>query len=103
MVSVYVGYNSVPVYGARLLFSPKRKLNQKKYMSWFDLVHLTDRKYFIHYPFSYDTHDDIIQPKQHVPLTRWKFLISFCNQFSIVPPILSTFTIKKSSLKKTKK
>ena len=56
--------------------------------------------YFIHDPFNYDTHNDIVQPKEHVALTHWKCLLSFCNQFSIVLPTLSTLKAIKSSLKK---
>ena len=59
-------------------------------MLWSDSVHLMDTKDFLRSPFNYDAHDDIVQPKQHVVLTHWEFLLSFCNQFSIVPPTLST-------------
>ena len=37
--------HNVPVYGARMLFSPK-------YMLWSGYVHLIDSKYFIHRPFN---------------------------------------------------
>ena len=57
--------NNVPAYGARMLFSPKRKSNLKKYILWFDSVHLTDTKYFTHGPFNYDAHDNIIQLNQY--------------------------------------
>ena len=50
--------NNVPVCGARMLFSPKRKPNLKKVMLWFDSVHLTDPKYSIRGPFDYDVHDE---------------------------------------------
>ena len=86
-----------------MLFLPKRKPNLNKYMLWSDSVHLTDPKYFIYGPFFYDAHDDIIQPKQHIILTHWEFPLSFFNQFSIVPSILSTLIVRKSSLKKRKK
>ena len=95
--------NNVPVYGPHILFSPKRKLNPKKYMLWSNSVHLTDSKYLIHEPFNYDAHTDIIQPKQHVALTHWEFLLSFCCQFSIVPPTLSTLIVCESSTVKRKK
>ena len=95
--------NNIPVYGARVLFSPKRKPNLKKYMLWSDSVTLTDSNYFIHGPFNYDAHTDVIQSKQHVALTHWEFLLSFCCQFSIVPPTLSTLTVCKSSTAKRKK
>ena len=58
--------NNVPVYGARMLISSKRKPNLKTFMLWSDSVHLTDTKYFIHGPFNFDAHDDIIQPNQYV-------------------------------------
>ena len=40
--------NNVPVYGARMLFSLKRKPSLKKCMLWFDSARLTDTKYFVH-------------------------------------------------------
>ena len=46
-------------------------------MLWFDSVHLTNTKYFIHGPFHFDAHDDIIQPNQYVALTHWEFLLIF--------------------------
>ena len=46
-------------------------------MLWFDSVHLTNNKYFIHGPFHFDAHDDIVQPNQHVALTHWEFLLIF--------------------------
>ena len=70
-------------------------------MLWSDSAHLTDSKYYIHGPFNYDAHTDIIQPKQHDDLTHWKCLLSFCNQLSIVRPTLSS-TVIKFSLKKRK-
>ena len=76
-----------------MLFLPKRTPNPKKYMLGSYSVHLTDSKNFIHGPFNYDAHTDIIKTKQHGVLTHWEFLISFCNQFSIVPPILSTLKL----------
>ena len=54
-----------------MLFSLERKPNLKKFMLWSDFVHLTDTNYFIHGPFNYDDHDDIIQPNHHVALTHW--------------------------------
>ena len=74
-----------------------------KSMLWSDSVHFTDPKYFIHGPFNYDAYGDIIQPNQNVALTHWEFLFYFCNQFSIVPPTLSTLIVNKSSRKKRKK
>ena len=72
-------------------------------MLWSDSVHLMDPEYFIHGLFNYDAHDDIIKSNQNVSLTHWEFLFYFCNQFSIVPPTLSTLMVNKSSLKKRKK
>ena len=69
--------NNVSVYGARILFSPKRKPNLKKYMLLSNFVHFTDTKVFIHGVFNYDAHDDIIQPKHYVALTHWKFYSLF--------------------------
>ena len=74
-----------------------------KYMLWSDSVHLTDSKYCIHGPFNYDEHIEIIQLKQHVALNHWEFLLSFCSQFSIVPPTLSTLTVCELSTVKRKK
>ena len=48
----------------------KRKPNLKKYMLWSHSVHLIDPKDFIHDPFSFDTHDNIIQPNHYVALTH---------------------------------
>ena len=69
-------------------------------MIWSNSVHLADTQYFFHSPFNYDTHDDIIQPNKNIALTHQEFLLYFCNQFSIVPPVLSTLTVRKSSLKR---
>ena len=38
----YLDEENVTMYGARMLFSPKRKPDQTKYMLWIDSVHLTD-------------------------------------------------------------
>ena len=65
-------------------------------MLWSNSMHLMDTKYFIHGHFNYDAHDDIVQPNQHVALIHWECLLSFCNQFSIVPPTLSTLIVSKS-------
>ena len=34
--------NDVPIYGARMLFGPKRKSDSNKYILWTDSVHLTN-------------------------------------------------------------
>ena len=49
----------------------------EKYMLWSDSVHLTDIKYFIHGSFNYDSHNFIIQPKQHVAITHWDLFYFF--------------------------
>ena len=67
------------------------------YMLWSDSIHLTDTKYFIHDPFNYDTHDDIIKPNPHVVLTHWEFFLYFCTRVSIVPPTLSISIVRKLS------
>ena len=72
-------------------------------MLWSDSVSFTDSNYFIHGTFDYDVHTDVIQTKQHATLTHWEFVFSFCSQFSIVPPTLSTLTVCKSSMAKRKK
>ena len=72
-------------------------------MVWSNSEHLTETKYFIHGSFNYDDHEDIIQPKQYMTLSRWKFLLYFCNQVSITPPTLSTLTVRKKSQKKRNK
>ena len=95
--------NNIPVYGARMLFSPKRKPSLKTYMLWSDSVNLTNTKYFIHGPFNYDAHYNTIQLNQHVAIIHWEFLLSFCNQFSIVPTTIFTLMFSKYSLKKREK
>ena len=72
-------------------------------MLWFDSVTLIDPNYFIHGSFNYDAHTDTIQPKRHIALTHWEFFLFFCCQFGIVPPMLSTLTVNKSSTAKRKK
>ena len=81
---------NVPVYGARILFGPTRKLDLKKYILWTDSIHLTDPSCFLHGPFNFDTRSDVIKPKQYIALTHWEFLLTRCSVLSIVPPTLST-------------
>ena len=47
--------NNVPLYGARMLFGPKRKLDLSKYILWTDSVHLTDSSCYLHGPFNFDS------------------------------------------------
>ena len=46
-------------------------------MLWSDSVTLTDSNYFIHGPFNYDAHTDVIQTEQHIALTHWECLLFF--------------------------
>ena len=67
-----------------------RSKGQEIMFSWhisspFTIIHVD-----LWMPGKYTNHDDIVQPKQDVSLTHWEFLLSFCNQFSIVPSTLST-------------
>ena len=95
--------NNVPLYGARIPFDPKRKLYSSKCILWTDSVHLTDSSCYLHGPFNFDSHSDVIITKYHITLTHWEYLLTICHAFSIVPPILSTLTTVKSSTKKRKK
>ena len=64
----------------------KRKQNLKKYMLWSHSVHLIDPKDFIHDPFSFDTHDNIIQPNHYVVLTHYEFyFLSITSLVSFLP------------------
>ena len=74
------------MYGARILFSPKRKPNQTEYMLWTDLVHVTDSSCFLHGPFSFDSHTDIVSAKQFIALQHWDFLLTSFIEFGIIPP-----------------
>ena len=103
MARVSVGRQQCSSLWSSHVISSKRKPNLKTFMLWSDSVHLTDTKYFIHGPFNFDAHDDIIQPNQHVVLTHWEILFYFYNQFRLFPRTLSTLTVNKYSLKKRKK
>ena len=92
--------NNVPVCETWMLCSLKRNPNLKKYMLWLDSVYLTSPKYFVYGSFNYGAHGDTIKPKQHVVLNHREFLLSFCKQFSIVSPTLSTLTIRNIYRKK---
>ena len=85
-----------------MLFGPKRKPDSKKYILWTDSVHLTDPSCFLHGPFNFDSHSDVITPNQHVALTHWEYLFTLCNTLGIVSPILSTLTAVKPSAKRQK-
>lgn len=89
--------NNVPLYGARMLFGPKRKQDLRKYILW------TDSSCYLHGSFNFDSHSDVITGKQHIVLTNWRFLLTICHSFSIVPPILSILTAIKGSTKKRKR
>ena len=88
------------MYGARMLFSPKRKPDETKYMLWTDSVHLTDSSFFLHGPFNFDSHTDIVSAKQFIALHHWEFLLTSCIEFGIVPPTISTLTTTKTKRKK---
>ena len=84
------------------MFGPKRKPDSNKYILWKDSVHLTDPSCYLHDPFNFDSHSDVITPNQHVALTHWESLFTLCNTLGTVPPILSTLTDVKVSAKKRK-
>ena len=75
---------NIPVYGARILFGPTRKPNDKTYILWIDSIHLTDSSCYIHGPFNFDSHSDIIKPKQYIALSHWEFLLATCSTLGIV-------------------
>ena len=79
--------NDVHIYFARMFFGPKRKPDSNKYIHWTDSVHLTDPSCYLHGPFNFDSHSDVITAKQHVALTHWEYLLTICNTFGIVSPI----------------
>ena len=64
--------NNLPIYGARMLFGPKRKPDSNKYILWTDSVPLTDLSCYLLGPFNFDSHSDIITTNQHVALTHWE-------------------------------
>lgn len=53
--------NNTSAYGVQMLFRPNRKLNIIKYTLWTDSIHLTDPDFFIHCPFDYDAHSNVIK------------------------------------------
>ena len=85
-----------------MLFGPKCKPDFNKYMLWIDSVHLTNPSCYLHYPFNFDPHSNVITTNQHVALTHWEYLFIVCNTIGIVSPILYTLTDVKSSTKKRK-
>ena len=95
--------DNVPVYGSRILLGPKHKPDPSKYILWTDYIHLTDTSCYLHEPFNFESHSDIISVKQHVALTHWEYLLTICNKLSVVSPILSTLTQAKVAHKKRKK
>ena len=95
--------HNISLYGARMLFGPKGKPDLRKYFFWTDSVQLTDSSCYLHGPFNFDSHSDVITAKQHIALPHWDFLLTIFRSFSIVPPILSTLTTVKGSTKKRKR
>ena len=82
-----------------MLFSPQRKPYPSKCILWTDSVHLTDSSCYLHSPFNFYSHSDVIIAKQHIALKYWEYILTVCHIFSIVPPILSTLTDVKGSNK----
>ena len=68
--------NDVPIYSARMLCGPKRKPDSNKYILRTDSIHLTDPSYYLHGPFNFDSHSDVITAKQHVALTQWEYFLT---------------------------
>ena len=91
-----------PLYGARILCGSKRKPDPSKYILWTNSIHLTDSSCYLHGPFNFDAHSNVIIAKQYIALTHWEYILTDCHTFSIVLPILSTLTIVKCSNKKRK-
>ena len=56
----YLNDRNIHVHSTRILFGPKRKPNLNKYILWTDSVYLTDLLCFIHIPFNFDSHSEII-------------------------------------------
>ena len=86
-----------------MLFGQKRKPDLSKYILWTDSVQLTDSSCYLHGPFNFDSHSDVITAKKHIALLYWEFLLTIYRSFSIVPTILSTLTAVRSSTKKRKR
>ena len=81
----YLDDSNIPVYCARIFFNPRRKPDLTKYMLWTALVHLTDTSCFLHGPFNSDSQSDIISANQYIALRHWEYLLTFCNELSIIP------------------
>ena len=94
--------NNVAVYGARMLFDPKPKLDPRKYILWTDSVHLTDISCYLYGPFNFDSRSDIFRSQTTYFTNKWKYMLTVYDTFSIVTPILSTLTDVKVSNKKRK-
>ena len=90
------------LYMVLVLFGPKRKPDSDKYILWTDSVNLTDPSCYLHGPFNYNSHSDVIKTNQHVALTHWEDLFTICNTLGIVSPVLFTLTDMKPSTKKRK-
>ena len=60
--------SNIPVYGSRMVFSPRRKPDLTKYMLWTDSVHLADISCFLRWPLNYDSQSNIISTNQHIAL-----------------------------------
>ena len=98
----YLDNSNTPVYGVRMLFSPKQKPDLTKNILWTDSVHLTDSSYFLHGQFNFDSQSDIISANQYIPLLHWEFLLLSCNELGVVLPLISTLTTTKPKRRKRK-
>ena len=92
--------NNVLIYGAWVLFAPKHKLDPKIHIRWTDSIHLTESFRYLHGPFNVDSRLDVIIAKIFIALRHWEYTLTICDTFSIVPPILSTLTAVKASVKR---
>ena len=72
-------------------------------MLWSDSVNLTDSSCFIHEPFNFDSHSDVISAKQFVALCHWEYLLTYFITLGIVPPTISTLTSTKPRNRKKNK
>ena len=85
-----------------MFFGPKRNTYLRKYILCTDSTPLTDPSCYLHGIFNFDSHSDIIIVKEYIALIHWEYPLTVCNTFSIIPPILNTFTNLIVSTKKRK-
>ena len=65
---------NIHIYGACMLFGPKRKLDPNKYILWKNLVNLAYPSCYWYDPFNFGSQSDVITAKQYVALTHWEYL-----------------------------